>query len=213
VSTTAQETVISLEVACDHPECATFAFPLERQLSLGPYYLCSVMELPGDIFQWRYAHRTARKRADRCHRRGYRFVDVNRHDREEEIFLINISAAIRQGRPMSASYMERSIYPADEHYPCPRHGIHSYGIEEPDGTLVAYTFIYRAGQLALVSQILGHHDYLRDEIMFLLWERMLQRELHEPGFVVYNRHDSGTDGLRFFKERVGLAETPVRWRP
>jgi hypothetical protein len=31
--------------------------------------------------------------------------------------------------------------------------------------------------------------------------------------VVYNRHDSGTDGLRWWKERCGFQEEQVEWRP
>jgi hypothetical protein len=41
----------------------------------------------------------------------------------------------------------------------------------------------------------------------LEWESLVERD----GVVVYNRHDSGTDGLRWFKERVGLEETRVEW--
>lgn len=206
----AEKTRISLEVACDYPECATFAFPLERQLSGGGYDHCSIMELPADLADWRREHRTARKRADRCQRRGYRFTEISRREREEEIYLINTSIDLRQGRPMSDGYRHKPIY-GDDYSPCPRHGVHPYGVEEPDGTLVAYLFIYRAGDLALVSQILGHHRYLKDEIMWLLWQGMLEHELVAPGFVVYNRHDSGTEGLRFFKEHVGLREAAVEW--
>ena len=50
--------------------------------------------------------------------------------------------------------------------------------------------------------------------MYLLFAGALTREtLAGPGMVVYNRHDSGTDGLRFFKERLGFVETPVVWMP
>ena len=42
--------------------------------------------------------------------------------------------------------------------------------------------------------------------MYLLFQHALSGEIAgRPGcLVVYNRHDSGTDGLRFFKERVGV---------
>jgi hypothetical protein len=33
------------------------------------------------------------------------------------------------------------------------------------------------------------------------------------GVVVYNTHTSGTNGLRWWKERVGLRETRVEWLP
>jgi hypothetical protein len=73
----------------------------------------------------------------------------------------------------------------------------------------------RQGDLALVSQILGHADHLEREVMWLLFEHALEREIKsdQDGFVVYNRHDSGTDGLRWWKERVGFREARVEWLP
>ena len=207
-----EDVTISLETVCS-PECATFAYPLYRQLSEGRYDLCSVLELPDNIRSWRDSHRTARKRADRARHRGYRFVNVVRHERVDEIHAINTSTSNRQGRPMSAGYKEKPSSTPDPIGDCPAHGVHPYGVVNHQGTLVAYLWIYRAGALALVSQILGHADHLDREIMYLLWEGMIGSEIREPGFVVYNRHDSGTDGLRFYKERVGLTPTPVRWEP
>lgn len=204
------EVTINLEAACDFAACAEFAFPLWRQLA-GGYEFCSVMSLPHSISDWRARHRTARKRADRAVRRGYRFVDVHPHERVEELYAINTSTDQRQGRPMSESYLRRPSDMPDNVYPCKRHGVHRYGVETADGRLVAYLWLYRGGELALVSQILGHAAYLEDEIMYLLWQGMVERELSEPGLVVYNRHDSGTDGLRFYKERVGLVEMHVSW--
>jgi hypothetical protein len=51
--------------------------------------------------------------------------------------------------------------------------------------------------------------------MWLLWQGVLAAEsfVDPEGFIVYNRHDSGTEGLRWFKERVGLRETMVEWLP
>jgi hypothetical protein len=202
---------ISLELA-HGGECADFAQPLLIQLRDGNYGTCSVMTLPPSLEAWRAAHRTARKRADRCLRRGYRFVPhADRAARADEIHEINLSSSERQGRPMSASYYEMPSKTPDPEWSCERHGVHPYGVESSGGILVAYLWIYRAGDLLLVSQILGHDAFLEDEIMYLLWQGMLMSEPTEDGFVVYNRHDSGTDGLRFYKERVGLAPTPVRW--
>lgn len=205
-----EELAISLELGHGQA-CNEWAGPVYLQLSRGNYDLMSVAPLPSSIERWRDEHRTARKRADRCERLGYRFVRVRRHERTDDIFLINTSLNTRQRRPMSEGYRTRLPISPDPVYPCSRHGIHPYGVEEPGGKLVAYLWLYRAGQLALVSQILGHGGYLTDGIMYLLWQGMLAAELGEPGYVIYNRHDSGTDGLRFYKERMGLVETPVRW--
>lgn len=201
---------ISLELA-HGGECADFAQPLLNQLREGNYGVCSVMRLPASLEQWRAEHRTARKRATRCANKGYRFVRVDRAARAEEIHEINVSAPERQGRPMAASYYDMPSTTPDPEWICERHGVHPYGVESSGGILVAYLWIYRAGDLLLVSQILGHDAFLEDEIMYLLWQGMLMSEPPEDGYIVYNRHDSGTEGLRFYKERVGLAPTPVRW--
>lgn len=203
-------TRIGLETACDHPTCSEFAFPLHKQLSSGAYDLCSVMAL-NSVEEWRAGHRTARKRADRAERRGYRFVTVNRHERTDELYAINTSTLERQGRPMSSGYQQRPSETPLPDYPCIRHGVHPYGVETAEGVLVAYLWLYRSGELGLVSQILGHADHLENEVMYPLVQGTVAAESGQRGFLVYNRHDSGTDGLRFFKERVGFAETKVEW--
>ena len=96
-------------------------------------------------------------------------------------------------------------------YPCGRHGVHTYGVETEDGKLAAYSWVYRSGELALVSTILGHDAHLRDEIMYLLVQGLVPAESPEDGYLVYNRYDSGSDGLRFFKDRCGFQPMSVEW--
>jgi hypothetical protein len=204
------ELAISLELGHDSP-CLDLSGPLYRQMSGGAYDKCSVMALPLSLEEWRAEHATARKRADKAQRLGYRFVNVIRDRVADEIFAINTSIPIRQGRAMSPGYLEKPPTTPDPLYPCERHGVHPYGVEAKDGTLVAYVWIYRSGQLCLVSQILGHADHLEHGIMYLLWQGMLTSEPPDNGYLVYNRWDSGGDGLRFYKTRVGLVETAVRW--
>lgn len=202
-------TRIELGAGCGPQECADFAGPLYMQLRTG-YEECAVLPLPFDVQEWRGEHRTARKRADRAVRRGYRFTAIAPHERATEIEAINGSAPIRQGRPMSDGYRRPVSTAPPPDYPCEWHGVHPYGVEIA-GTLVAYCFVYRAGQLALVSQILGHADHLEGEVMYLLAQGVVGAEIPLGGFLVYNRFDSGTDGLRFYKERIGFAPERVEW--
>jgi hypothetical protein len=206
---------ISLETDCPVFMCRQFYRPLLEQMASGRYDVCSVQPIPPFIEDWRETHRTARKRADRAARRGYRFVTVARHERADELWAINLSAQVRQGRPMTSGYNVRPSDAPLPKYPCRRHAIRDYGVETEDGTLVAYLWLYRAGQLALVSQILGHADHLDREVMYLLFQGVLESEsaIDPDGLVVYNRHDSGSDGLRFFKERLGFEPMPVEWLP
>lgn len=206
-------TRISLEVACSEA-CGELAWPLYRQLRDGNYDECAVLPL-APVGEWRDAHRTARKRCDRATARGYGFTPIERHRRVDEIHAINTSAGNRQGRPMGAGYLERPSDTPLPTYRCTGHAIRTYGVEDRDGRLVAYAYIYRAGDLALVSQILGHAAHLEDEIMYLLVEGVIGQEVFwgGDGLLVYNRYDSGTDGLRFFKDRCGFAPTQVEWQP
>jgi hypothetical protein len=203
-------TRIGLQVHCADPTCTEFAWPLLQQLSSG-YDECAVLDLRG-LEVWRDEHRTARKRADRAKRRDYEFGTIKRHNWAQDIYAINTSATYRQGREMSAGYQQPPSTEPLPNYPCSLHGVHSYGVfDHASARLVAYTFIYRSGDLALVSQILGHAAHLANEIMYLLVQGVVAAESQLGGYLTYNRYDSGTDGLRFFKDRCGFERTQVEW--
>jgi hypothetical protein len=206
-------TVISLHGGCTQAAgCVAFAASTYGQLSAGDYVAhVSLMELPEDPFVYLGTVRTARKRAARCARLGYRFERVVRHDHEEAVFEINTSMPERQGRPMSGGYLRPQVF-NDPVYPCPLHAVHPYGVVDGRGRLRAYLWLYRLGELAMVSSILGHRDHLRSDVMYLLFTGMVADQATvAPGVVFYNRHDSGGDGLRFFKERLGLRPGRVEW--
>jgi len=210
---------IRLGIHCSPPplraistECNLFATKLFNQLRRG-YEVCSVLPMPPNVEEWRAGHRTARKRANHAENLGYKFQEIRRHEHVDEIYEINTSLAERQGKPMSDGYRQRPSSSPDPIWSCQRHGVHPYGVLDDRNRLRAYLYIYRSGELALVSSILGHGDYLRDDIMYLLWQGMLEAELELGGYVVYNRHDSGTPGLRYYKEKVGLRPTRVEWMP
>jgi len=191
-------------------ECAAFAAPLYRQLSEGRYdYPASVLQLD-DFDAWCADHRTARKRAARAERLGYSWAEIDRADFADDVHAINTSMPVRQGQPMSAGYRERQEFGPADLYACPRHAITTFGVFAPDEHLVAYTVIYTSGDLAMVSQILGHGEHLANDIMYLLM-RDVFAWIVKPITVFYNRHDSGTDGLRYFKERLGFQPERVAW--
>jgi hypothetical protein len=208
-ATAVTTTRISLELGCC-PDAQEHFNGLLLQLSHG-YDHCSVLDLE-QTDKWRDEHRTARKRADRCERLGYRFQKIDRHLYTEDIYRINTSLEERQGRPMSNGYTTRQSYAPLPDYPCPRHRVTTYGVLR-DHNLYAYLWLYRAGDLALVSSILGHGDRLRDDVMYLLMQGIIHAERDTGGFLTYNRHDSGTDGLRYYKERCGFTEQRVEWLP
>lgn len=208
--TTATMTRISLETDCEFHRCRALALPLYTQLASG-YELCAVLPMPESVDAWRDAHRTARKRANRACNLGYTFSEIRREEHDDAIFEINTSLERRQGRPMSAGYRERTHFLPLPEYPCDRHAISTYGVLDERHTLVAYLWLYRAGELALVSSILGHGEHLVNDVMYLLFQGVVARQAHLGGFFVYNRADSGTEGLRYFKSKLGFEPTEVEW--
>jgi hypothetical protein len=63
----------------------------------------------------------------------------------------------------------------------------------------------------MVSMILGHGDHLNDGIMFLLFQGVVEHQAGLGGSFFYNRADSGGEGLRWFKARLGFEAADIEW--
>jgi hypothetical protein len=83
-----------------------------------------------------------------------------------------------------------------------------------DHCLYAYLWLYQAGDLALVSSILGaRRPFEERRDVPADGQGVIGDLAGSDGVLLYNRHDSGTDGLRYFKERLGFREENVEWLP
>lgn len=206
---------IHLEADCGTtPMCGQMADRTHHQLHRPVYERgAAVMEIPADVAGHLALHNTFRKRASRARRLGYEVIEVEPRDHPDEILEINRSLPERQGRVMDKAYWEYE--PQLGTLPpviCSRHNSRFYGVFHPGGQMVAYGAIERRGEAVIVSQWLGHGNHLDDGIMYLLMSRVLFDAARDGAkFLFYNRWDSGTDGLRFFKARIGLEEKNVRW--
>jgi hypothetical protein len=202
---------IRLEAACFDQDCADLAFRFRNQLGVPKYSQgASVLTMPASLADWRAEHRTARKRADRAQRLGYRFTEIDYSQHNDAIFAINTSLATRQGQPMTDGYTTRHNHGPLPDYPCDRHRVHTYGVLK-DETLVAYLTLYVVGELKLVSTILGHAADLSSDVMYALFVGVVERHAGTGGVFYYNRWDSGQDGLRYFKSKLGFREADVSW--
>jgi hypothetical protein len=203
---------VDLDGGCVEQSCVAHAQRLFETLSPIRYQRgVSIMACPGSLEEWRAQHRTARKRSDRCERRGYVFNEVDYSQCPDDIYAINTSLEQRQGRPMADGYRHRIERGRLPQFPCDLHNTRTYGVLSPRLNLVAYMTLHRSNELGMVSMILGHGDYLADEIMYLLFAGMIEDQSGNDGILYYNRHDSGQEGLRFYKERVGFSEGDVAW--
>ena len=193
--------------------CEDHTRKLFDQLNVPRYSVgASVMAVPDSLEEWQAEHRTARKRAWRAERLGYTFGEVDYSQHSDDIFVINTSLSERQGRPMKDGYTtnhRRAPLSVDQ-IRCPLHRTYTYGVKTRS-KLVAYLTLHRAGDLAMVSMILGHGAHLANDIMYLLAAGTIDRQAGNGGFFYYNRHDSGTDGLVYFKERIGFHAADLEW--
>jgi hypothetical protein len=150
-----------------------------------------------------------RQKIRRAEKLGYTFSRIEHDEHLDEIFEINTSKAERQGREMKQSYQERPAprgILGDEQR-CPRHREDWFGVFTDDGTLVAYASVPLHGEMMLISIILGHGDHMENGIMNLLVFETVKWHRARSGteYAVYHLHDSGTEGLQFFKRKMGFA--------
>lgn len=206
-----EQITIHLLGDCTDPMCVHLEEKIRGTVDMPKYRKgAALMRVPVSRAHWESEHRTARKRAWRAERLGYHFDEIDRAMYSDAIYQINISLEHRQGRPMSEGYLEHHQQGSLPNYPCKLHNIRTYGVLHA-GTLVAYLTLYRIKELALISMILGHGDHLRNDIMYLLFAGLVADQAELGGCFYYNLWDSGLDGLRYYKEKVGFGPGDIRW--
>jgi hypothetical protein len=193
----------------------TFMTPHPKIKDRGRYEVgCSIIVLPGTFEE--YLQSIGKKRRYKVRHAqslGYSSAAIDRNVFRDDIFAINTSQDVRQGRQMSEAYRrEITPYTPIPPHPCPRHQYRTYGVLR-DGHLYAYVWVYQVGELWWLSTLLGHWDHLKDGIMFLLLTEAIRDLMEEspPRYAMYSEHFSGTEGLRFFKEQLGFKPYTVRW--
>lgn len=194
-----------------------FTAPHPRHPECGAYQNgCSILVLPSTFEEYwdGAAGYGTRRKVRKAQKEGYTFGLIDRDQYLDDIFAINTSMSERQGKEMTEPYRERpdpfGPLPA---YACPRHQVRTYGVLK-DGHLVAYTWLYQMGEMCLFSTILGHGDHLNAGVMYLLIAETVKDVIAVAGtkYAMYNMHQSGTEGLRFFKEQMGFSSFWVNWQ-
>lgn len=223
--TTAQREMLALQIGleqADTPLETCRALP-EREYGGGSFYATtsmplSVAVLPATAGDYEAAcSGVARYNARAAARRGHRHAVIDRADWAEDLHAIRSSAPERQGRPMPLAYMQPQAYGSDawpdEH--CARHLTIVHGVISDQDRLVAYAQIVQCGPVARFNTILGHAEYLDEQVVWLLVMELVKWHISEcgAGYALYYTHDSGDgDGLRYFKERFRFAPARIDWR-
>ena len=169
----------------------------------------------------------ALRKSRKAERMGYFCRQFVWQNHIPDIYEIDTSKEVRSGGPMRAAYRrtvdERGGLPVEKqeltNAPCNLHGIYSWGIFEPcDGyqqgeittnaKLLGYVKFKRQGSLGIYTSILGHGDYLRHGIMYMLHYSIMNwigqnvdGPLRGMDFLMYGAADSGGESLWAWKKR------------
>lgn len=149
--------------------------------------------------------------ARKATKRGYRFLEIDRNNYIDDIYRINTSAKVRQGKQMSSSYLKKQeSYNQDPNY-------RYFGVVDSQGRLVAYCNIGFFGEFSLISTLLGHKEYLNDGIMYLMlveFTKIMFQEYKQEGYryIMYDTFFGASDGLKMFKNKLGFVPYKVVWK-
>ena len=154
----------------------------------------------------------ARRKARRAVKAGYTVRPIRACDHRTEILDIHRSTPARQGEPMkretqSEEGIARSLGDRAGNGLFDRHGV-----------LRGYMLWIDAGELVMLRGLMGHADFLRDGIMYLLFSETIRQAIvaAEAGsgarWMQYAYHHRQEDGMRRFKRELGFRPYLVRWR-
>jgi len=147
-------------------------------------------------------HIKGRNSADRHARKakgkGYTVVEIDRNDFVDDIYEINNSMEIRQGRPMDQAYREKKTsYQSEINFKY-------YGVLNTAGKLMAYGELGFYGNFASFTRVIGVRN--NDGIMHLMVTEIIC-QLIEAGnyqYLMYDTYFGASPGLRTFKKMLGF---------
>ena len=148
--------------------------------------------------------------ARKAMRRGYVFKEIDRNHFIDDIYEVNISAPVRQGRKMSSNYLQKQLkYDNKENY-------RYFAVLTNEGKLVSYCNIGFYGEFVLINALLGHKKYLNDGIMYLMMielNKLIFNEYKPKGYkyIMYDTFFGASDGLKKFKKKLGYKPYKVKW--
>lgn len=153
-----------------------------------------------------------RKKRNRAIAKGYTVKTISPLDHLEEIMTIHRSTGERQGRPMDEKYLHKEKV---EKFFLPIPFIH--GVFDQNGTLQAYGHFPCCGEVFFFNRLLGHQSHLDNGVMYLLISEVIREMIEgnkrndKPLWAMYDTFLGASEGLRYFKDRLGFSPYNVKW--
>jgi hypothetical protein len=136
--------------------------------------------------------------AKKARAKGYTVLEIDRNDYVDDIYEINTSLDVRQGRPMDASYREKTTSYRSEH------NYKYYGVLNAAGKLVAYGELGFFGNFAAFHRVIGVRN--NDGIMHLMVSEIICQLIEAGGYqyLMYDTYFGASPGLKTFKKMLGF---------
>lgn len=174
----------------------------------------AMLELPNTFEEYLRSpnKQLLRRKRKRALANEFTFNSLKPLDHLNEIIAINMSTDTRQGRPMDLEYVN-----ADEVQDFFKTIPEIFGIFDQKGTLQAYAHILICGEMFFFNRLLGHTAHLNNGIMYFLISEIFREMIEQkrsrgtPLWAMYDTFLGASEGLSYFKERLGFQPYNVKW--
>jgi len=151
-----------------------------------------------------------RNKRNRALKLGYEFKPFTSLDFRDDIVAINQSAEQRDGREMPVDYLDPRL--VDDYLSSHKN---FYGVFDRNHHLQAYIHAEHLGEICVICRILGHKDFLKDGIMYLLISELVKELVAsspDTRYLMYDTVLGANPGLRYFKDRSGFVPFRITWK-
>jgi len=125
---------------------------------------------------------------------------------EDELYNIQHSAQIRQGRPLNPKYYGKKWENMDfSRFTCPNH-YEEFWIAKKDNMAVAYTWLVICGEYIKINSIMGHVDYWKYGTMKFMIVEILKDKIGKQNnrYFSYGTKSFLSHNLKYFVCNLGL---------
>lgn len=173
-----------------------------------------LLQLPGSMNEYLSGKHKEyiRRMRNKAIRHGFHFVTADPMNHLTDMLAINLSAPVRQGRPMAPDYLHaegiRRYFMGKERIYC---------VFDQGGAMKAYAYVPVIGEVCILDRILGHSEDLDKGLMYLLVSEIIREMIAlknsngEPKWMEYDTYFGGSQGIRYFKEKLGFMPYKVKW--
>jgi L-amino acid N-acyltransferase YncA len=141
---------------------------------------------------------SAEHHARKARGKGYVVVEIDRNDFIDDIYEINNSVEVRQGRVMDAEYREKKTsYRSDPNFKY-------FGVLNAAGKLVAYGELGFYGNFAAFQRVIGVRN--NDGMMHLMMTEIVCQliEARSYQYLMYDTYFGASPGMKTFKKMLGF---------